>query len=463
MNIRATLKLIDEFLWRLRRAGVRISTAEAIDAVRALTFVPWTERAVRTTLSATVAKSQREQRILKREFALFFSARAPDLNGQLRLVGLSEDQIKQVQDAIIGLAATNVRDVWHTLTEGSAHFDFLLQGYVGSAVSPSMLGFASAKAWRAIRGEALLEKQTQLRRLLSESLRMDLVDRVLDAVSDSLREREQEVRNALSARTNLGIEPSDEQSVEGAVEGHRIDSRRIIQLSPEEHLRMRRRIVAFAKRLSAKARKRRRGKRTLDLRKTLALARRTSGMPVQFARVSPRKDRSELLILCDFSESVRQVSELVLLFAHAARTELSKAKVFLFTSELVDATSLLDDRLEDLPRALMGFAPGVLARNSNYGRVFQQLLDRKRELITRKTTLVVLGDGRNNYQDAGLQAFSQAVSAARRCVWLATDPASSWGQGDSCLLKYASLGIRVHEAYDVQSMESALREAVRNA
>jgi uncharacterized protein len=458
MNIHAPLKLIEEFLWRLRRSGVRISTAEAIDAVRALALVPWTERAVRTTLSATVAKSQREQRILEREFTLFFSARAPDLDGQLRAAGLSEDQVKQVQDAILGLASNNARDVWHTLLEGSAHFDFLLHGSLDSAVSPSMLGFASAKAWRAIRGEALLEKQTKLRRLLSESLPTDLIDRVLDAVSVSLREREQEVRSALAAQRDQGS--ANEHADKGVVEGHRIDSRRIIQLSPEEHLRMRRRIVAFAKRLSAKARKRRRGKRTLDLRKTLALARRTCGVPVQFARTSPRKDRSELLILCDFSESVRQVSELVLLFAHAARTELSKAKVFLFTSELVEATSLLDDRLEDVPKALIGFAPGVLARNSNYGRVFHQLLDRKRELITRKTTLVILGDGRNNYQDPGLPAFSQAVSAARRCIWLATDPASSWGEGDSCLLKYASLGIRVHEAYDVQSMEAALREAV---
>src|SRR3954463_14921396 len=62
-----------EFADELRREGMAVGTSELLDAVHALREVSWTSREdFREALSATLAKSQEDRRVLELVFERFF-------------------------------------------------------------------------------------------------------------------------------------------------------------------------------------------------------------------------------------------------------------------------------------------------------------------------------------------------------------------------------------------------------
>src|SRR5882757_6626329 len=69
---------LHRFFRAARGAGVRVSPAESIDAMRAVTKVGFTDRTIlRDTFLLTLAKSQDEKRALGDCFDLFFSQPEP--------------------------------------------------------------------------------------------------------------------------------------------------------------------------------------------------------------------------------------------------------------------------------------------------------------------------------------------------------------------------------------------------
>ena len=61
------------------------------------------------------------------------------------------------------------------------------------------------------------------------------------------------------------------------------------------------------------------------------------------------------------------------------------------------------------------------------------------DTIDQRTTIIMVGDGRNNYNDPRLNLFQRMARRSRRTIWLNPEPAMLWGSGDSDMLKYAPL------------------------
>lgn len=76
--------------------------------------------------------------------------------------------------------------------------------------------------------------------------------------------------------------------------------------------------------------------------------------------------------------------------------------------------------------------------DSDYGAVFEAFLEEFGSAVNRKTTLVVLGDGRGNGNDPGLAAFEELARRARTTVWLTPEPRYSWALGGCDLPAYAA-------------------------
>ena len=67
-------RILADFINISRRAGVRISTSESIDAFQTLSWVGYEDRnLLKDSLNAVLAKSQPEKEILERCFDRFFS------------------------------------------------------------------------------------------------------------------------------------------------------------------------------------------------------------------------------------------------------------------------------------------------------------------------------------------------------------------------------------------------------
>ena len=67
----------------------------------------------------------------------------------------------------------------------------------------------------------------------------------------------------------------------------------------------------------------------------------------------------------------------------------------------------------------------------------------QRPAVTRRTTVLVIGDGRNNYNPPNAWVLDEIRARARRLLWICPEQRSSWGFGDSEMLLYAARAHRV--------------------
>jgi uncharacterized protein with von Willebrand factor type A (vWA) domain len=158
------------------------------------------------------------------------------------------------------------------------------------------------------------------------------------------------------------------------------------------------------------------------------------------------------------SDSVRSVARFMLELTYGAQELFDRTRTFVFVSELGETTQLFaEERIETaLARAYSGAIVPV-THNSSYGRVLAQFEERVLRDVDRRTTVVILGDGRTNYQSDGAEVLDAIRARARAVVWLCPEPRAAWATGDSAMPRYAPKCTRVLEVRCARDLEDAAR------
>jgi uncharacterized protein with von Willebrand factor type A (vWA) domain len=160
---------------------------------------------------------------------------------------------------------------------------------------------------------------------------------------------------------------------------------------------------------------------------------------------------------------VRPAAAFLLELVYAAHDLFTGTRSFVFVSEVGEATALFDGSIA--PDAAFAHiwsgAVVPLDHDSNYGRALRAFEAHSRGFIDRRTTVVVLGDGRGNYYDSAPDVLDRIRGRARAVVWLSTEPRGQWGQGDSAMFAYAPRCSAVLEACCVADLEKAARALAR--
>ncbi len=200
------------------------------------------------------------------------------------------------------------------------------------------------------------------------------------------------------------------------------------------------------------------GRGVVDGRRTMRTNMRYDGIPFRPVMVSKVEDRPHLLVLCDVSLSVRMTSKFTLHLVHSLQSVATKVRTFAFVADLVEITDLFaEHRIEDALSLVMSGLPagGVLDvdADSDYGRAFEQFLEHYGSAITRRTTVIVLGDGRGNGRDPRLGVFEEITRRARATIWLTPEPSYSWGLGGCDLPAYAEFCDRVQVVRNLGGLE----------
>ena len=182
------------------------------------------------------------------------------------------------------------------------------------------------------------------------------------------------------------------------------------------------------------------------------------GVPFRPVTVSKVEDRPRLLVLCDVSLSVRSTSRFTLHLVHSLQSVAASVRTFAFVQDLVEITDLFaEHRIEDALSLVMAGLPagGVLDvdADSDHGSAFDQFLEQFGSAVTRRTTVIVLGDGRNNGRDPRLDVFEEIARRARQTIWLTPEPRYSWGLGGCDLPAYAEFCDRVQVVRGLQGLE----------
>lgn len=445
------LRLWDEFLFVLRRGGLTISTAQAETALCALALVgfddPWT---VRETLAATLVQNASDRARFDAAFREHFR---PGLRGRTLLERLEA----------LGLSASE-RSAIHDWMQAASNDDPLLVWIDGGATRDDWL--ARSRALRMLEGEHdasragfLLHQIMTEARLPKASLRLDALALYLrDALGEARAAEVTAMVRAELAREAQRLRRTLRERVANDEQQPTLARAQLPTLSPQEIRLAERAVLALAERLlgraRVRARRRRRGR--IDMRATLQRSKATFGVPMQLVRRARRRDPAKLLVLCDVSESVRAVARYLLLFLYHTQNLWRATRTFVFVSDLAETTEVF--RREGAERALaLAYGGSVVAtsHNSNYGRAlasFEAITE-----IDRNTSVLILGDGRSNFLDPGLEVMQRLKARARSVLWLCPEPASSWGRGDSRMPEYAHYTDRTLPVDTLEALERAMR------
>ena len=201
----------------------------------------------------------------------------------------------------------------------------------------------------------------------------------------------------------------------------------------------------------------------IDSGRTMRRNMRFDGIPFAPVTVQRAEDKPRLVILTDVSLSVRATARFTLHLVHGLQNLFGQVRTFAFVSELVEITDLFEDHPVEQALGLVFGGSGInglldVDANSDYGAAFGTFAEDFGSAVNRRSTVIVLGDGRGNGNDPNLEAFAEITRRARETIWLTPEPRYSWGLGGCDLPDYAEYCSRVRVVRDLTGLETAASE-----
>ena len=279
-----------------------------------------------------------------------------------------------------------------------------------------------------------------LEHLLAGQQRGGLAERVArQTVSERIRQFQEmveaEVRRRLAE--DRGVEQVSRTSVQPLAE--QVD---FLRASRDDMAELRRQVFPLARRLATRLTARRRLGRSgkLDFRRTVRASLGTGGVPIVTHHRPHKPHKPELTVICDVSGSVAGFAHFTLMLAYALREQFTKVRAFAFIDTCDEVTRFFTpggDVAEALARMSAEAELVWFDGHSDYGHSLEEFATRYPDAVGPRTSLLVLGDARNNYRATGLATLRQLVGRARHAYWLNPEPAAYWSTGDSAVLQYA--------------------------
>jgi uncharacterized protein with von Willebrand factor type A (vWA) domain len=239
-----------------------------------------------------------------------------------------------------------------------------------------------------------------------------------------------------------------------------VAARPIDQLTLRDMARMKALVARMARRLAVKHARRRkvRDGGQLDLRRTLRANAGHDGVPFDVVWKRKHRDRPRIVAVCDVSGSVATYVRFLLMFLYALNETVADLGAFAFSNHLEDVSEVLE-RL-DFEAAMERIIFDLGSGGTDYGQALADLRDHHGRRIDRRTTVLILGDGRSNHTDPRLDILSEIADRAKRVVWLCPEPPGRWGTGDSEILRYRPYCTRLSHCATALDLERALDEVL---
>ena len=97
---------------------------------------------------------------------------------------------------------------------------------------------------------------------------------------------------------------------------------------------------------------------------------------------------------------------------------------------------------------------------SNFGFAFHEFWRNHLSSVDKKTTVLILGDARNNYNDPRAWCLRDIQSKAKNVVWLNPESPSAWGFGDSVMDRYVPYCDIVEECRNLRQLSRIVDQIV---
>ncbi|MDR7491977.1 MAG: VWA domain-containing protein [Armatimonadota bacterium] len=432
-----------EFIGELRRADLRVSTPEALDALQAAATVGLEDRETfRAALAATLVKDARDRATFDRLFDLFFfDLRALGAEAA-RALGRDDPWARRLLERLLTEGGIALDPLTELLVAGDpAALEALVRQGARQAGLERLfyflqVGYFSRRIWEQLPWERLT---ADLEALLAAAEAAGLDPGVLARLRTYLDLRleafrrliRQHVERELARRDGPRREPGRRELLQ---------DRPLFTLSAEEVAQMRAVVARLARKIrdALVLRQRRERRGSLDPKRTLRASLQYGGVPADLRWRRRRRERPRLVTLCDVSDSVRNASRFMLQLVWSLQDCFAKVQSFVFVSEIAEVTATF--RVlpveQALDHALAGAGVDYHSR-SDFGYAFARFCREWLDRLDRRTTLLILGDARNNYNDPQAWTLRLLRERVRGIIWLNPEGRWGWGVGDSVMPLYA--------------------------
>jgi uncharacterized protein with von Willebrand factor type A (vWA) domain len=476
------LDVLTGFVAELRAAGLPVSLTESLDAAEAVHHVPLEDRdALKYALAATLVKSATHWKAFETAFEVYFAMRGPqfDIDGDegagLERADESGDmppgdgQGRQGGGGGEGMSAEELAEMLFRalMNANEAQIAAIARQAVGrfAGMEPGRPVGGTYYLYRTLRN---LDLDRVLERLM-DSARHDAPEGRLTPLEERLardefqsrldrlrKEIEDEIRRRLVA--DRGTEALARSLRKPLPED--ID---FMHATREELASLRRAIHPLTRKLAVRlARKRRHGRKgPLDFRSTMRHSLSTGGVPVDPKFRYPRPAKPEIIVIADISGSVAAFARFTLHLVHAISSQFSKVRSFVFIDGIDEITRFFEtaDDVADAVHRINTEADVVwVDGHSDYGHALSVFWDRWGDEITPRTSVLLLGDARNNYHATQSWVVQEIRHRARHVYWLNPEPRAYWDTGDSVVGEYAVHCDEVFECRNLRQLERFVSE-----
>lgn len=441
----------------LRASGVRVSLAESAEAFSAVDFMGIQDReSFRLSLQATLIKDVKDIPTFNKLFPLFFGSSQPPPMG-----GNPSDELTPEEAHILAEAlkqfAENLRQQLERLMNGDSLSKSELEalGQLIGLNQATNLTYQNWMAQRMMRALAFPEVREALKELIEQLARMGMSRERIEQIRNMIEQNMQGMQGQIDQYTgeriaeNLSDQPRRD-NLDGLInrpfQGLSDGDKKLLQNE------VKRLAAALRTRIALRQKHAKSGQ--MDPKATIRANLKYQGVPMEIKH-RDRVRKPKIVILCDISTSMRFCSELMLSFLFALQGQVRKTYAFAFIDHLeyISEDFAVANADEAIQAVLWRMPSGYY--NTDLGWSLNDFNSDYLDTLNGQTTLILVGDGRNNYNDPRLDLFTILSRRAVRTIWLNPEPSSLW-HGDSDMPKYAPLCSDVLKVSNLRELASAV-------
>lgn len=455
---------IVDFANVLRRNGVRVSLSENMDAFRALGLVGIQDlQLFRNALRSTLVKRASDLKPFEELFDFFFLGIGEALDALDRRImeelGLTPDRFQQMLEQIEQLLNEMEGDLSELtralLTANRGELERLLREATSQEVDAGSLDSFRLTPYTRMAGRLKLDRvRSEVERfkamlqMLAES--GEDLQNVLRYLDERLRDLNRLLREMIQQeQRKRGVEPTDYSQRSAFAD-------KSFSFYTEDDIRRMNEAVArlaqrLKNRLSVRRKKAARGR--FNVKATLRTNLQHGGVPFYIELDRRKKTKPQVMMLCDISDSVLNASRFMLQFVYSVQDLYAKVRSFVFVSDIGEVTKLFEEHEihRAVEMALKGEVIDVFS-HSNFGRAFELFYKNYFAAVTSKTTVLIIGDGRNNYNRPNDWVLREIQQKAKQLIWLNPESRMTWGVGDSEMPRYAPYCDVAEECHNINQL-----------
>ena len=445
-----------DFVRGLRAAGVRVSLAESMDAMRAVSVLGIKDKGrFQESLRSTLIKESDDFAVFNELFPLYFGSGGPPL--QSAMEDMTPDEQEMLKAALSAMSG-RIEQLLDWLTGGEGPTKEELEELARRsgaewANNPGEARWVSRRMLRQM-GYRHLEKMIQelVQKLQEIGMGRESIEKLLGVVEAN--------REALAEQVaqQVGLQIAQERADRSRdLHGSDLMHKSFHSLTEDEAEQLRKEVQRLVAQLRSRAAlRRKRGKAgKFDPKGTIRANQRYGGVPFEM-KYKKKKLKPDLVLICDVSTSMRPVAEFMLRLLYELQDQVAKARSFAFNADMREiSVTLSGNRAADaISEVLYNIPPGYYA--TDLGHSLETFFKQWSDSVSGRSTVIILGDGRNNYNSPRIDLMKRLQRRAKRLIWFNPEHRRQWGTGDSDMLDYAPICDQVYQARNLAQLSSAV-------